>query len=168
MHYPFSIQFVTYQIFQLKKIFLGATAIEDKLQDGVPECIADLLKANVKVWVLTGDKQETAINIGHSCKLLSKDMPLIILNTTSLDTTRDEIIKELNNHQTMPEELSLIIDGKTLIHALDDSLRHDFIDLCTRCSSVICCRVSPIQKAEMVELVQQYTGAISLAIGKVL
>ena len=54
-------------------------------------------------------------------------------------------------------ELSLIIDGKTLIHALHESIRKDFIRLCTQCSSVICCRVSPIQKAEMVELVQEHT-----------
>ena len=145
---------------------IGSTAIEDKLQDGVPETIANLLKANVKVWVLTGDKQETAINIGHSCRLLSKDVPLIALNTTSLDTTREEIMKELQNTADNSDDVSLIIDGKTLIHALDDSLRRDFIELCTRCTSVICCRVSPIQKAEMVELVQEYTGAISLAIGK--
>ena len=45
-------------------VILGATAIEDRLQDGVPQCIADLREANVKVWVLTGDKLETAINIG--------------------------------------------------------------------------------------------------------
>ena len=43
---------------------LGATAIEDKLQEGVPASIADLSAANIKIWVLTGDKQETAINIG--------------------------------------------------------------------------------------------------------
>lgn len=40
---------------------LGATAIEDKLQDGVPETIADLKRAGIKIWVLTGDKLETAI-----------------------------------------------------------------------------------------------------------
>ena len=49
---------------------LGATAIEDKLQDGVPETIANLILGGVKVWVLTGDKQETAINIGNSCQVI--------------------------------------------------------------------------------------------------
>ena len=49
---------------------LGATAIEDKLQDGVPETIANLILGGVKVWVLTGDKQETAINIGYSCQVI--------------------------------------------------------------------------------------------------
>lgn len=66
---------------------LGATAIEDKLQEGVPETIATLLRAGIHMYVLTGDKQETAINIGYSCKLLSHGMDLIILNETSLDVS---------------------------------------------------------------------------------
>lgn len=53
---------------------VGVTAIEDKLQDGVPETIANLQMAGIKIWVLTGDKQETAINIGYSCQLLTDDM----------------------------------------------------------------------------------------------
>lgn len=57
---------------------LGATAIEDKLQDEVPESIAKLSQANIKIWVLTGDKQETAINIGFSCKLLTQHLDLLI------------------------------------------------------------------------------------------
>jgi phospholipid-translocating P-type ATPase (flippase) len=60
-------------------LVLGATAIEDKLQDGVPATIADLGRAGVKLWVLTGDKMETAINIGYSCRLLEPDMTLIKL-----------------------------------------------------------------------------------------
>jgi phospholipid-transporting ATPase len=68
-------------------MLLGATAIEDKLQEGVPETIAALLKAEIYVWVLTGDKQETAINIGYSCKLLAPGMDLIILNEDSLDVS---------------------------------------------------------------------------------
>lgn len=55
------------------------------LQDGVPETIAALLKANIHVWVLTGDKQETAINIAHSARLIHTGMPLVILNEDSLD-----------------------------------------------------------------------------------
>lgn len=53
---------------------IGSTAIEDKLQDGVPECIHFLREAGVKVWVLTGDKVETATNIGYSSKLLDNNM----------------------------------------------------------------------------------------------
>ncbi|GAA5950524.1 hypothetical protein JCM21900_001216 [Sporobolomyces salmonicolor] len=60
-------------------ILLGATAIEDRLQDGVPEAIADLKRAGIKIWVATGDKLETAIAIGKTCNLLSRDMNLIII-----------------------------------------------------------------------------------------
>uniref|UniRef100_A0A2K6FY14 Phospholipid-transporting ATPase n=1 Tax=Propithecus coquereli TaxID=379532 RepID=A0A2K6FY14_PROCO len=67
---------------------LGATAIEDKLQDQVPETIETLMKADIKIWILTGDKQETAINIGHSCKLLKKNMGMIVINEGSLDVSK--------------------------------------------------------------------------------
>ncbi|VDN51598.1 unnamed protein product [Dracunculus medinensis] len=63
-----------YEEIEMGMELLGATAIEDKLQDGVPETIAKLSKANIKIWVLTGDKQETAINIGYSCRLLTENM----------------------------------------------------------------------------------------------
>jgi P-type E1-E2 ATPase len=60
--------------------FLGATAVDDKLQDKVPESIAKLIESNIKVWVLTGDKQETAIEIGKSCRLIQEYMSLELLN----------------------------------------------------------------------------------------
>jgi P-type E1-E2 ATPase len=49
---------------------IGSTAIEDKLQDNVGKTIADIKSAGIQVWVLTGDKVETAMNIGFSCQLL--------------------------------------------------------------------------------------------------
>ncbi|XP_022866478.1 putative phospholipid-transporting ATPase 9 [Olea europaea var. sylvestris] len=61
-------------------ILLGATAVEDKLQQGVPECIDKLAQAGIKLWVLTGDKMETAINIGYACSLLRQGMKQIIIN----------------------------------------------------------------------------------------
>lgn len=63
-----------YEAIECDLQLLGATAIEDKLQDNVPQTIANLLAANIKLWVLTGDKQETAINIGYSCELLNDEM----------------------------------------------------------------------------------------------
>ena len=62
---------------------LGATAIEDKLQDGVPECISKLRMAGIKVWVLTGDKRETAINIGKSCHLIDSSLKLFTIEGNS-------------------------------------------------------------------------------------
>ena len=60
--------------------FVGATGIEDRLQDGVPETIASLRRAGIQVWVLTGDKQETAMNVSFACKLITCDQDLMVLN----------------------------------------------------------------------------------------
>lgn len=141
-------------------ILLGATAIEDKLQDDVPEAIDTLLRAGINFWLLTGDKQETAINIGFSCKLLSRKMPLIIINEDTFDETR-----ELINRTVSTPESALVIDGRSLEYALSADLKRDFMRIALDCKSVICCRVSPFQKAEMVELVKELTGEICLAIG---
>lgn len=63
-----------YDRFERGLVLLGATAVEDRLQDNVPETINDLQDAGIKIWMLTGDKLETAENIGFSCKLLKNDM----------------------------------------------------------------------------------------------
>lgn len=151
---------------------LGATAIEDRLQDGVPETIHTLQQAGIKVWVLTGDRQETAINIGMSCKLLSEDMMLLIVNEETAAATRDNIQKKLDAIRTQGdgtienETLALIIDGKSLTYALEPELDKLFLELAVMCKAVICCRVSPLQKALVVKLVKKYQkGSILLAIG---
>ncbi|ODA78810.1 hypothetical protein RJ55_06194 [Drechmeria coniospora] len=151
---------------------LGATAIEDRLQDGVPETIHTLQQANIKVWVLTGDRQETAINIGMSCKLLSEDMMLLIVNEESSAATRDNLQKKIDAIRTQGdgtiemETLALIIDGKSLTYALEKELEKLFLDLAIMCKAVICCRVSPLQKALVVKLVKKYQKeSILLAIG---
>ncbi|KAK7430019.1 aminophospholipid translocase [Neonectria magnoliae] len=151
---------------------LGATAIEDRLQDGVPETIHTLQQANIKVWVLTGDRQETAINIGMSCKLLSEDMMLLIVNEETAAATRDNLQKKTDAIRTQgdgtieTETLALIIDGKSLTFALEKDLEKLFLDLAVMCKAVICCRVSPLQKALVVKLVKKYQKeSILLAIG---
>ncbi|XP_031340747.1 probable phospholipid-transporting ATPase IA isoform X3 [Photinus pyralis] len=155
-------------LIEKKLRLIGATAIEDKLQDGVPETIAALLKADINIWVLTGDKQETAINIGYSSRLLYQGMPLIILNDDSLDGTREAVLRhndDLGANLEKQNEIALIVEGKTLKYALSCDLRSDFIKLCISCKVVICCRVSPMQKAEVVEYITQYTKTVTLAIG---
>ncbi|KFP37679.1 putative phospholipid-transporting ATPase IB, partial [Chlamydotis macqueenii] len=77
-----------YEIIEKDLLLLGATAIEDRLQAGVPETIATLIKAEIKIWILTGDKQETALNIGYSCRLISQSMSLILVNEDSLDVSK--------------------------------------------------------------------------------
>ncbi|KAH3671997.1 hypothetical protein WICMUC_004504 [Wickerhamomyces mucosus] len=154
-----------------KDLFLlGATAIEDKLQDGVPETIHTLQEAGIKIWVLTGDRQETAINIGMSCKLLSEDMNLLIVNEESADATRAnlrskiEAIRQFDVSQHDFDSLALVIDGKSLGYALetaDDLL----LELGCMCKAVICCRVSPLQKALVVKMVKRKKKSLLLAIG---
>ncbi|KAL8981393.1 MAG: hypothetical protein Q9205_003812 [Flavoplaca limonia] len=150
---------------------LGATAIEDKLQDGVPDTIHTLQEAGIKVWVLTGDRQETAINIGMSCKLISEDMSLLMVNEDNAQATRDNISKKLGAIRSQSsgghelETLALIIDGKSLTYALEKGLDKEFLDLAVLCKAVICCRVSPLQKALVVKLVKRNLKSLLLAIG---
>jgi phospholipid-transporting ATPase len=154
-----------------KDLFLlGATAIEDKLQDGVPETIYTLAQANIKIWVLTGDRQETAINIGYSCKLIQEDMALIICNEETHWETKEFLEKKLNAVRSARsgienEPLALIIDGHTLKFALEKDVELTFLELACMCKAVICCRVSPLQKALVVKLVKKHKKSILLAIG---
>ncbi|KAG5645430.1 hypothetical protein DXG03_006254 [Asterophora parasitica] len=154
-----------------KELFLlGATAIEDKLQDGVPDTIHTLQMAGIKVWVLTGDRQETAINIGMSCRLISESMNLVIVNEENARDTQDFLSKRLNAIKNQRnsgelEDLALIIDGKSLGFALEKEISKIFLELAIMCKAVICCRVSPLQKALVVKLVKKNQKAILLAIG---
>ncbi|CAH1730930.1 probable phospholipid-transporting ATPase IA isoform X2 [Aphis gossypii] len=157
------------KLIEVNLILLGATAVEDKLQDQVPETIAALIKADINVWVLTGDKQETAINIGFSTNLITQGTPLIILNEPTLDELRESLRQHMSERGPgvgKPDNpLTLVIDGQSLKHALSHDLKMDFLELCMSCKSVICCRVSPMQKAEVVELVTLNTRQVTLAIG---
>ncbi|XP_073520641.1 phospholipid-transporting ATPase VA isoform X1 [Phyllobates terribilis] len=168
---------------------LGATGIEDRLQEGVPETITRLRKAGLQIWVLTGDKQETAVNIGYSCKLLDHDDDLITLNAESMDACAallDQCLhyvesKIPNNSKeqstwnvdfgfslpssTKSPNLGLVIDGKTLAFALDSSQSDKFISLARKCRSVLCCRSTPLQKSMVVKLVRDKLKAMTLAIG---
>ncbi|CAL9180194.1 unnamed protein product [Musa hybrid cultivar] len=162
-------------------ILVGATAVEDKLQKGVSQCIDKLAQAGLKIWVLTGDKMETAINIGFACSLLRQGMRQICLSIESTgilsqDTkkvAKENILTQITNASQMIKlekdpnaAFALIIDGKTLTYALEDDLKNQFLSLAVDCASVICCRVSPKQKALVVtRLVKEGTGKTTLAIG---
>ncbi|XP_058506468.1 phospholipid-transporting ATPase IA isoform X2 [Solea solea] len=158
----------SYELIEKNLQLLGATAIEDKLQDRVPETIETLMKADIKIWILTGDKQETAINIGHSCRLLTKNMGMLVINEDTLDGTRELLSHHcgmLGDALYKENDFALIIDGKTLKYALTFGVRQYFLDLALSCKAVICCRVSPLQKSEVVEMVKKQVKVITLAIG---
>uniref|UniRef100_A0A6Q2Y6E1 Phospholipid-transporting ATPase n=1 Tax=Esox lucius TaxID=8010 RepID=A0A6Q2Y6E1_ESOLU len=158
----------TYELIERNLQLLGATAIEDKLQDEVPETVEILLRAGIKIWILTGDKQETAINIGHSCRLLRKNMGLLVVNEDTLDGTRAVLSHHcgiLGEALRRENDIALVIDGETLKYALSFEVCQYFLDLALSCKAVICCRVSPLQKSEVVDLVKRQVKVITLAIG---
>ncbi|KAL3422317.1 phospholipid-translocating P-type ATPase [Phlyctema vagabunda] len=162
---------------------LGGTAIEDRLQEGVPDTIALLAEAGIKLWVLTGDKVETAINIGFSCNLLNNDMELIVfkIEDDQLSSAEAELDKHLKafgitgsdaelkaarkNHEPPAPTHAIVIDGDSLKLVLDEQLRQKFLLLCKRCKSVLCCRVSPAQKAAVVAMVKTGLDVMTLSIG---
>uniref|UniRef100_A0A3B3DKC6 Phospholipid-transporting ATPase n=1 Tax=Oryzias melastigma TaxID=30732 RepID=A0A3B3DKC6_ORYME len=170
---------------------LGATAIEDKLQEGVPETISRLNLADIKIWVLTGDKQETAVNIAYSCNMLRDDTTEVfvvsghtlmevqqqlrrakehILSLSRVSDTGDDEKNDMYGDDSVFEEAiiaeyALVINGHSLAHALEPPLEVLFLDLACLCKSVICCRVTPMQKAQVVELVRRHKRAVTLAVG---
>lgn len=177
---------------------LGGTAIEDRLQDGVPDSISLLSEAGIKLWVLTGDKVETAINIGFSCNLLGNDMELLVLKTDLTDDEKkrngvipgddnetiigrlvsnylekfnmngsiEELEAAKQDHSTPDGRYGVVIDGDALKIALaDDDTRRKFLLLCKQCRAVLCCRVSPAQKAAVVQMVKDTLEVMTLAIG---
>eukprot|EP01101_Sappina_pedata_P005462 TRINITY_DN2509_c0_g1_i1.p1 TRINITY_DN2509_c0_g1~~TRINITY_DN2509_c0_g1_i1.p1 ORF type:complete len:1115 (-),score=428.74 TRINITY_DN2509_c0_g1_i1:91-3435(-) len=150
----------------------GATAIEDRLQDGVPQCIATLLKANLKIWVLTGDKEETAINIGFSAHLLDKDMSLMVLNndtypdSATLSSAFDKYIEEAQANTQSKRPNAMVIDGQSMDKIFGNpEMERKLYELGRQCKSVICCRSSPKQKALVVNMMKQNDNAQCLAIG---
>uniref|UniRef100_A0A915Q6M5 P-type ATPase C-terminal domain-containing protein n=1 Tax=Setaria digitata TaxID=48799 RepID=A0A915Q6M5_9BILA len=243
-----------YDELEQEMILLGATAIEDKLQDGVPDTIAELARANIKIWILTGDKQETAINIGYSCHLLTEDLrevfvidgeteheveiqlkdirrrieqtlgPPSSMKTNAVMNYIQQIISKVEEaeknesksdgrfHKTdyclytrndfHPDALSddvnlasqyandapresdaqiqyqfgsndwensegyaLVINGPSLTYALKRKLERTFLDIGCLCRAVVCCRVTPLQKALVVDLVKRNKKAVTLAVG---
>ena len=145
---------------------IGATAIEDRLQDQIPETISFLQKAGIKLWVLTGDKVETAKTIGLSSKLLHQDMPLIEITGDQLHQVRAQVKQAITliqkhteldkaNANTHKTKLALVISGDALIHISDNMvMRSKLAALALSCHAVLCCRVSPKQKAQIVKMVQ--------------
>ncbi|XP_053948290.1 phospholipid-transporting ATPase ID isoform X1 [Anastrepha ludens] len=253
-----------YEEIESELILVGVTAIEDKLQDGVPQTIANLQMAGLKIWVLTGDKQETAINIGYSCQLLTDELADVFIvdgssleevdkqlrqfresvrilnrfrptqlepnvnlnlnlngansadrNSTSVmygtgfrtqtspppapaisvvtfrwdddkikhnkgepdsaecNELYDNIEKGGDGATTLhPDEIieentgfAIVINGHSLVYCLSPELESRFLDVASQCKAVICCRVTPLQKALVVELIKRAKNAVTLAIG---
>ena len=172
--------------------YVGVTAIEDKLQDGVPDAIASLRAAGIKIWVLTGDKEETAINIGKSCQLLDTSMDLHCIRGSEEGKVLPYALSEILEHieatetiraesETQKRRLALVVDGKALgelfraakegedetFLAQQAQARKLLVAQAQKCAAVIGCRVSPKQKRDIVKLVKDNSSPtpMTLAIG---
>ncbi|RKF61006.1 putative phospholipid-transporting ATPase DNF3 [Erysiphe neolycopersici] len=145
----------------------GATAIEDKLQKGVPETIDKLRRANIKIWMLTGDKRETAINIAHSARLCKSYSEIIILDHEKGDI-HSVVSDALSNiRKRTSAHTVIVVDGQTLSEIdSNEVLALQFFDLVVLADSVICCRASPSQKSSLVRRVRiKVANSTTLAIG---
>jgi phospholipid-transporting ATPase len=151
---------------------IGATVVEDKLQDQVPECIRDLRLAGIKIWMLTGDKFNTAYNIGLSCNLISNSLHIFKVKGEEGEDV-DKLVKEFakftkkNDSIDEKQHFGIVIDSMALTVILADiSQTKAFLDIAHDAESVICCRVSPLQKAEVVKSMKKYQPkAVTLSIG---
>ncbi|KAL2062033.1 hypothetical protein VTL71DRAFT_6299 [Oculimacula yallundae] len=145
----------------------GATAIEDELQKGVPETIEKLRRAGMKVWMLTGDKRETAINIGHSCKLITNISEVIVLDheKNNVGETIASALQEFSQGDVA--HCVVVVDGQTLSDIeTNPALATPFFELVIAANSVICCRASPTQKAFLVKTIRtKVKKSVTLAIG---
>ena len=135
------------------------TGVEDELQDDVQKTLEMLKQANIRVWMLTGDKVETATCIAKSTKLVSIDQEIVQF----FASTKEEADQIIQTHMFTIGNKAMIVDGNTLSFMLAN-MSQEFIDFALKAQAVICCRCLPSQKAEIVKLVKQ-TGLITCAIG---
>ena len=178
-----------YEMVESNLTLIGATIVEDKLQENVPEVIKDLRLSGIKIWMLTGDKLSTAYNIGLSCNLISKDMKVfkiegkkIIKNEHLEDINKEEriqtivkFIKEFSHYKGYINSMdkktnlnfSILIDENALFTINEsEEISKMFLNVAKDAITVICCRVSPLQKSQVIKMMKNYDKSkITLAIG---
>uniref|UniRef100_A0A673YF97 Phospholipid-transporting ATPase n=1 Tax=Salmo trutta TaxID=8032 RepID=A0A673YF97_SALTR len=154
-----------YEQIESNLMMIGATAIEDKLQDGVPETIAKLAKADIKIWVLTGDKKgmrEKRYNLRGGQSLWWESLWSNEILYEKKKKRRRLRLKRLGKRpaSTTPQDAAQPIDDWE-----KETRQVDFVNMACECEAVICCRVTPKQKANVVSLVKKYKKAVTLSIG---
>ncbi|XP_059751051.1 probable phospholipid-transporting ATPase IIB isoform X1 [Balaenoptera ricei] len=139
---------------------LCLTGVEDQLQADVRPTLEMLRNAGIKIWMLTGDKLETATCIAKSSHLVSRTQDTHVFRPV---TSRGEAHLELNAFRRK-HDCALVISGDSLEVCLK-YYEHEFVELACQCPAVVCCRCAPTQKAHIVKLLQQHTGRRTCAIG---
>ncbi|KAM6221794.1 phospholipid-transporting ATPase IF [Rhynchocyon petersi] len=156
-----------FQFIEKDLILLGATAVEDRLQDKVRETIEALRMAGIKVWVLTGDKHETAVSVSLSCGHFHRTMNILELTNQKSDSQCAEQLRQLARRITEDHVIQhgLVVDGTSLSLALREHEKL-FMEVCRNCSAVLCCRMAPLQKAKVIRLIKiSPEKPITLAVG---
>ncbi|KAG7393199.1 hypothetical protein PHYPSEUDO_011204 [Phytophthora pseudosyringae] len=172
-------------------VLVGVSAIEDKIQDGVPEALEKFRAAGIKVWMLTGDRADTATNVAHAVRLVSAEMRLLRLcESTWAEGSKHEAIDFLHRELRKAREegevggaesitssvlaksgaarpgLALLIDDKVVEAVTGFGLEKEFLELCMQCESVLCARISPKQKELIVGMVRSFCpNKVTLSIG---
>ncbi len=171
---------------------IGSTIVEDKLQENVPEVIKELRQADIKIWMLTGDKLSTAYNIGLSCNLINKEIKTFFVegvekkvdenfNVTNKEEQEEVIIKFVKEYKHFQGEIEnghmeknseklkfgILVDEKALLTITNnEEIAKIFLEVAKEAVAVICCRVSPLQKSQVVKLMKNFDKSkITLAIG---
>ncbi|RPA78418.1 phospholipid-translocating P-type ATPase [Ascobolus immersus RN42] len=141
---------------------LGVTGVEDKLQKDVKPSLELLRNAGIKIWMLTGDKPETARCVAVSSRLLARHHSLTSI--TRLHTRPADAITLLDSLRSSPSTTALLIDGDSLQLYLDQ-YHHEFISVAVLLPAVVACRCSPTQKAAIATLIREFTGKRICCIG---
>ncbi|EDW65626.1 phospholipid-transporting ATPase IF [Drosophila virilis] len=155
-----------YESIELELELLGATALEDALQDDVDKTLIALQEAGLKIWILTGDKVETALSIGMACKQIPQVAEVhFLINITEPEELQRRLNQlELGIASNTSTPTCLVIDGIT-VSALLSQLPDQFAVVALNCKAVLCCRLSPLQKSEIVMLIKKSGKHITAAIG---
>ena len=143
---------------------LGVTGVEDKLQKDVKPSLELLRNAGIKIWMLTGDKVETARCVAISAKLVSRTQHIHTITNLSSERNPTAALDALSLLASKPSSTALLIDGASLSHFLTHH-RDAFISLAVQLPAVIACRCSPTQKADIATLIREHTKKRVACIG---
>ena len=150
--------------------FVGVTAVEDRLQDHVPETIFRLKEAGIRVWVLTGDKLETAVDISYSCGLFHDNMTIhTIQDAQEMSSAMTQLQNALDAMSSSDPDVQhgFVIDGMSLIYCLDNKKAEDLLlKISLGCVACCCCRLAPKQKSKMITAVrEEIPHVVTAAVG---
>nr|XP_023690721.1 probable phospholipid-transporting ATPase IIA [Paramormyrops kingsleyae] len=145
---------------EMEMELLCLTGVEDQLQADVRPTLEILRNAGIKVWMLTGDKLETATCTAKNAHLVTRNQDIHVFRPV---TTRGEAHLELNAFRRK-HDCALVISGDSLEVCLK-FYEYEFMELACQCPAVVCCRCAPTQKAQIVRLLQERTGKLTCAVG---